>query len=67
MAHWTHENTDGFTDMELAELRKAQEMLESENFAEPENIADLLNNEFQPGMDAAALYTKVRDGAGVNS
>ena len=66
MTKWTETNTEGFTASELDALNDAQAMLEADDFAEPENIADLLNNAFQPGMTAADLYTAVRDRSGVN-
>jgi hypothetical protein len=66
MARWTEENTEGFTSDDLVELNAAQEMLEADGFAEPENIADLLNNVWVDGANAASLYTAVRDMAGAN-
>jgi hypothetical protein len=66
MTRWTENNTEGFTTAELEELNAAQEMLEADDFAEPQNIADMLNNAWVPGMNAADLYTAVRDAAGVN-
>ena len=66
MTRWTMENPEGFTAAELAELNAAQIMLEADDFAESENIADMLNNAWLPGMKAADLYTAVRDAAGVN-
>ena len=66
MTKWTEATTEGFTAAELDALNNAQAMLEADDFAEPENIADLLGNAFQPGMTAADLYTAVRDMAGAN-
>ncbi|SEU02983.1 hypothetical protein [Paracoccus homiensis] len=66
MTRWTEENTEGFNAAELAEMNKAQEMLEADGFADADNLADMLNNAWNPEMTAADLYTAVRDAAGAN-
>lgn len=56
MTAWTHDNTEGFTDEQLAVLNDAQSRLEQENpGADPENISDHLNNAFIPGVTVEQL------------
>ena len=54
---WTKENTEGFSDTELAALSAAQAELEQRFAVDASNIADILNNEWLPGMTAADLVT----------
>lgn len=63
---WTMENTEGFTQAELNELNEALEMLMRDSFAEAENLNDMLNNAYYPGMTAADLYDAVCDIAGID-
>lgn len=57
---WTDDNTEGFTENELAILNGAQERLEAA-FPEvdPSNISDMLNNAFTDGATIHGLFTTV--------
>lgn len=56
MTTWTHDNTEGFTDEQLEVLNDAQSRLEAKNpDADPQNIADHLNNAFVPGITVEQL------------
>lgn len=60
MARWTTENTEGFTATELDTMNAAQETLEAMlDGVEAENIADLLNNSYVPGVTVDQLVAKV--------
>lgn len=56
MNYWTNENTDGFSENEIAILNLAQETLERENpEVDPKNIADHINNAFAPNITAQEI------------
>jgi hypothetical protein len=46
---WTTENTEGFSDAELAVLNEAQAVLENETGLDPSTVTDLLNNAWTGG------------------
>lgn len=61
MTKWTTQNTEGFTADELATMNAAQAALEVANPGiDVGNIADLLNNEFLPGITDDALVAAVQ-------
>lgn len=61
MTMWTHENTEGFTDQELATMNEAQSRLEAAHpEVDPGNLADRLNSAFVPGITADQLVEAAR-------
>ena len=61
MTKWTEDNTEGFTTEELEAMNAAQAALEAEYpDAEPQTIADRLNNAFIPGASVSDLVAAAR-------
>lgn len=53
---WTTENTEGFSDDDLATMNEAQQQLEARfPGVDPGNIGDMLNNAFTHDLDARQL------------
>ncbi len=57
MTKWTEDNTEG----ELDELNAAQTELELLTDWDEQNIADLINDAWVPGITAEALVAAVRE------
>lgn len=58
---WRADNTEGFDAEDLEVLNEAQQHLEAANPGiDPGNIADRLNNAWQPDLDARQLQRAVQ-------